>query len=124
MRMPEVCSTVTKKLIGAVEVDSGTVIIADPAYVMTKKRYEKIYDDIQWLKVQVPDALVLAGASADFMERYGEAIGAFAPQTVEPGIVVSRTQVGDGSFPVYAEYSDEGDLLGLTIRFDGEDEEG
>jgi hypothetical protein len=111
------------KLVGSVEVDSGTIIISDPAYVMTKKRYDDLFDNLVVHKeVDVPQSF-LDEEKGLTREGWGRFYGQFDPQTVGKGYVVSRTQVGDGSFPVYAEYSGEGELLSLTIRFDGEDDE-
>ena len=75
--------------------------------------------------MDVPQTLLDAVSEEVHFDKaqWGKFVGAFDPQTIDPGFVVSRTQVGDGSFPVYAEYSDEGELLSLTIRFDYDEDE-
>jgi hypothetical protein len=90
-------SRIQRKEIGSVGVDSGQVIILDPCYA-PQVDYKAVLD--------------MTG---------GKTVAPFSPEewrALGCG-VASRTQYGDGIYPVFALYRD-GEIVGLEIRFDKE----
>lgn len=92
-------SKVTEQ-VGTITVDSGTVVIADPCYLDS-------------LDSSYMDAVI--GATTDGMAgnvkiftHFGEA-------------VVSRTAFGDGRYPVFVEYREDGRVSKVIIDFEQPD---
>lgn len=89
-----------KILIGNVGVDSGNVAIVDPCYVIGNKDYD--YDRF-------------------CEERNNENTQDIVFSGMAGNGIVSSSGFGDGSYPVYAEISDEGEwgkrVKSLTIKF-------
>jgi hypothetical protein len=88
----------SEKLLGHVSVDSGTISIGDPCYI--------VGEDYEWK--DVCDKFF-----PDENDRRGENSIEFA------GHIMASTLYGDGTYPVYAEYQD-GRISGLRIDFDPE----
>jgi hypothetical protein len=80
-----------RKLIGHIAVDSGQIAIIDPCYVAD--------DSLSYLEV------LEATSSSD---GYGSIMGTLA--------LAFRTPLGDGWYPVYAEYDEDGMLIRVTIE--------
>lgn len=101
-----------KKLIGHCAVDSGTIIIADPCYIVPEKEdvhpewaeshkgYSEIFNEMHKNdpKCQIQHANLVVCDIA------GTA-------------VISHTGYGDGTYPVYADLNKEGRVKSLTIKF-------
>lgn len=85
-----------RKFLGVVEVDSGTLVIGDPAYLLPSARDGKTGVDYQ--------AVIDAPTTAETVP--------FANQLA---ILVNLR--ADGPYPVFGEYDDEG-LLRVTILLD------
>lgn len=100
------------KKIGEVGVDSGQVIITDPCYLKGFQNDECGSDkEIKKMQESGEYPYSYAGACARTLsEEQGGEIG-----LGEQG-VVSSSGFGDGSYPVYAEYS-EGRVKALRIVF-------
>jgi hypothetical protein len=85
------------KFLGMVQVDSGTLLIGDPAYVLPRAKDGK--PGVDYEEVVAADdsehATYLAGTPVLLLQRFG----------------------GDGSFPVYGEFED-GELIGVRIHLD------
>lgn len=102
-----------RTLVGHVMVDSGTVIIADPCYVMTEEANQAIYEQLKYKPLSGP-------WDSEHDDMMGKGLGSFDPQEVPPGFIYSHAQWGDDDYPVYTEHNAKGELLSLTIRFDDE----
>mgnify|MGYP003333107657 FL=1 len=89
------------RFIGAVEVDSGTLVIGDPCYLLPDARNERPGVDAQALyRTGSPDAAVpIVRDLALLLQRFG----------------------GDGRFPVYGRY-DGPELVSVRIDFDEPEE--
>ena len=94
------------KKIGECGVDSGTIMIVDPCYVLPDKETDKpkyTYDE--FLKAYLKGVERSPGESEEsFISRKNEAYS----KTLSFGDgVISPTQYGDGCYPVYALYEDK-----------------
>lgn len=90
-----------KRLVGHCAVDSGMIMIVDPCYVI----------DPEDPPLYTYDAACNVSLSE---KRAGElklVNGSAAT------CVVSATNIGDGSFPVFANYDKNGRIVSLTIEF-------
>jgi len=85
-----------RRFLGVVDVDSGTLLIGDPAYFLPRAADEKPGIDYQAV-IDAP--LVLAQRLAK-----------------EPVLLLSQFG-GDGTFPVFAEFHDDGEIARVTIEF-------
>ncbi len=95
-----------RRYFGNVEVDSGTLLVADPCYVLPRADRAEAGVDYK------------AVLDADFNE-HASRIGS------KPVILLSNFG-GDGSFPVFGEF-DEGELVGIYIDLappDDDEEDG
>lgn len=96
----------TRKLLGYVDVDSGSIFIGDPCYLVKEE---------DWKKFSKPyiDAL-----------NKGEVYAPIPHKKGHPGMgIVSGTLYGDGTYPVYAEFAKNGGIKSLTINFEDEYED-
>jgi len=107
-----------KKLIGYCGVDSGSILIADPCYVLPDK---EIYNYPEKLKEYSKEH---ADYSGIFTQLHGEKDPEWKNQAGEVLLahvagtgVLSHTHSGDGNYPVYAELDDNGKVKSLTIEF-------
>lgn len=91
----------TKKLVGHVGVDSGLIFITDPCYI---KNHKQLYNPEKWQ--QFCD------------ERYaGRESNRLQPREMCSGIV-TNTKHGDGSYPVYATFDEDGSITKIEVVFD------
>lgn len=112
--------TTTKKLVGYVGVDSGQVMITDPCYLGKFKAPEDcdgdLFNEENKGKYSYSGACV-ATLSEDQAGQLDEGV---------TGVAVS-SGYGDGSYPVYVEYSDEGEwgvrIKSVTVEFFGDEDE-
>lgn len=104
----------TRTKIGECWVDSGQLMIVDPCYM------EKWGGD-----EFVPSGAELDGEPANRKFSYegccNVTLGEGRAGQLDHGAVVSSTGYGDGSYPVYAYYNDEGRIMRLEVDF-GESE--
>ena len=98
----DVAPVVERKFVGLVEVDSGTMVVGDPAYLLGFKAEDRAGVDYQ----EIIDAPI-----QPIQELRGRPVLLFhAPE-------------GDGSYPVFAEFED-GELLSFTVYLTTLDDEG
>lgn len=86
----------TRRRLGVIEVDSGTLLVADPSYVLPHRKSGKPGIDYAEV-VAVPmseDAASLCGRPVLLLQNFG----------------------GDGSFPVFGDF-DDGELLRIVVEF-------
>jgi hypothetical protein len=93
---------VERRFFGVVDVDSGTLIVGDPAYVLGRRADGK--DGVDYERVIEVDlaktpAVQLAGLPVVLFADFG----------------------GDGTFPVFGEYED-GELMRVVVEFVEPDE--
>lgn len=123
----------SRKYIGDVGVDSGQLMITDPCYVKDFDSQEDIdfYDSI-------PEGVDLnnhhneqpldkypytyGGASAASCNKDRAAVLSSSTGFTGVGACFS-TGYGDGMYPVYVEYNEEGRVKSITVEFLGDDEE-
>jgi hypothetical protein len=94
-----------RRFLGVVEVDSGTLVVGDPAYLLARASEGKQGIDYQ-VVVDAPEV-----AASYLAERPVILLGQFG---------------GDGTFPVFGEFDEDGVLARVTIDFvelDDEDED-
>jgi hypothetical protein len=85
------------RLLGYVEIDSGTLLVGDPGYVLPRAADGRTGVDYQAvIDARSVPAQALAGQPVLLLSNFG----------------------GDGTFPVYGEF-DEGELVRVTIEFEG-----
>lgn len=92
-----------RRFLGIVDVDSATLLIGDPAYVLPSRADGKEgvdYEQVRHLDLMSAPAFRLAGMP----------------------VVLVVSSDGDGTFPVFAEYED-GELMRVVIEFLGPDED-
>lgn len=107
--------TNTRQQIGQVWVDSGQVMIVDPCYLSSwdtsENDYSATYNDGEG-----PFGFSYNGAcNATLSYKHAAQL--------EHGAVASSTAYGDGSYPVFATYNNEGRIEKLEILFDWDEEE-
>ena len=91
-----------RQFLGEVEVDSGTLVISDPAYCLPHRERDKPGVDYQ----AVIDADVSVTSSY-----------------LGNGLVLLISNFGgDGTFPVFGEFAD-GELMRVTVEFVGPDDD-
>jgi major membrane immunogen (membrane-anchored lipoprotein) len=93
-----------KKLIGHIGVDSGNIFIVDPCYI---KNHPELFDDEKW---------------GDFVKARHPVGKTIQAMPLFSG-VVSHTNYGDGEYPVYVTFDEDGQPTKLEIDFVGDDEE-
>lgn len=91
-----------RRFLGTVEVDSGTLILGDPAYFLPHAEGGKPGIDYESV-LRAPDNPVthLEGRPVMLLARFG----------------------GDGTYPVYGELDERGALTRVTIEFVGPDDD-
>jgi len=92
--------------IGSFTVDSGQAIIGDPCYLNT---WEAEYSDFEEHKNSEGKYGYLGACHATLTNNYGT-LGEFRA-------VAFTTGYGDGCYPVYAEFNDEGRIAKIVIDF-------
>ena len=95
-----------KKLIGHIGVDSGTVWVGDPCYIIHKENLPK----------------TLGEDCDDFYGKSKELPKSFNYELGHEGLgVMSWTKHGDGSYPVYMIGDNDGIYIDFVGDFDDED---
>ncbi len=90
-----------KRLIGHVGVDSGQLVLVDPCYIDDQwdgSTYNKVCDATS--SENLAGTLPYARGHEGFLVAFG-------------------TGYGDGFYPVYAEYNEEGRVARVTVEFMG-----
>jgi len=101
------------KLIGEIGVDAGLCWVGDPCYILHKEHPPKAIGK-DWEEFC---------ATLDEDEQYPTA-KQFHYDLGHPGLgVVVSTGYGDGVYPVYAEFNDEGRIAKLWVEFIADDED-
>ena len=102
--------------IGSFGVDSGQVLITDPCYLDSWKGHNFDEEAIKKMQEEGKFEYSYSGASArtlidlsDKQHGAGDIGNGFG--------VVSGTGYGDGSYPVYAKFNEEGRVMQLKIDF-------
>ena len=102
----------TMTYIGSFSVDSGQAIVGDPCYLDT---WESEYSDFEEHKNSEGKYGYLGACHATLTNNYG---------TLDMGKAVAfTTGYGDGFYPVYAEFNDEGRIAKIVIDFIGDEEQ-
>lgn len=86
----------TKKFIGKVDVDSGCIILCDPAYCNLLDKDNGIKEVVLNKEKNYCGEVLICGLAKS---------------------VVSSTRDGDGSYPVFAEFDKDKKIKSITIRF-------
>ena len=88
---------VERRYLGVIEVDSGTILVGDPTYLLARRSD--------------------GGDGADYQEvSDADPAPAAAPLGDRP-ILLIQNFGGDGTYPVYGEFED-GELLRIYVDFD------
>jgi hypothetical protein len=93
----ETASVIERRFLGIAEVDSGTLLIADPGYVLPRAREGK--PGIDYEEVIRADGSV-----------HAQSIGGMP-------VVLLQNFGGDGPFPVFGDF-DGNELIGIWINLD------
>ena len=104
----------TMTYIGSFSVDSGQAIVGDPCYLDEWENWNKDepFDNHIEKKGQYG---YLGACNATLTNNYG---------TLDMGKAVAfTTGYGDGFYPVYAEFNDEGRIAKIVIDFIGDEEQ-
>ena len=98
------------KQIGEIGVDAGLCWIGDPCYILHKE--------------QPPQAIGRDWSEfCDTLDHKNE-FRQFDYDLGHPGLgVVVSTGYGDGTYPVYAEFNEDGRIAKVWVEFIGEDDE-
>lgn len=88
-----------RRFLGVVEVDSGTLVIGDPAYFLPQVAEGKPGVDYEMV--------ILADSSVP------------ASQLDNRPVLLLGRFGGDGTFPVFGEFDEYGELLRVSIEFEG-----
>lgn len=113
-----------RKLVGRVGVDSGQIMIVDPCYAV----HEEGDTRETTLEQHGFGYKAICHATTDMSKVWPE-LGPFKGDdsgVAELGrslAVVTGNFGGDGVFPVYAEFGDNGMVRSLTVEFDYEEDE-
>lgn len=104
------------KLVGHCGVDSGQIMFADPCYVSDFKFEDEFTADLKPdTRGQYP--FTYNGASSATCSEKS------AGQLGNSTAVVMSSGWGDGCYPVYVKFDDDGRVASATIVFDGEDDD-
>ena len=105
-------NTNTMTYIGTFSVDSGQAMVGDPCYLDT---WVAEYDDFNDYPKHAGQYGYLGACEATLTNNYG---------TLGMGnAVVFTTGYGDGAYPVYAEFNDDGRIAKIVIDFVGDEDE-
>ena len=97
--------------IGSFGVDSGQAMVGDPCYLDEWKTNQ----GEEWDLTGKIGQYCYHGASASTIDASTGVLG-------EGRAVVFSTGYGDGAYPVYAEFTDEGRVARIVIEFIGDEE--
>ena len=102
--------------IGSFGVDSGQVLITDPCYLEGWKGFEYEEAAIEEMKESGMFEYSYSGSCARTLLKLPE--NRAGAGRLRGGLgVVSSTGFGDGEYPVYAKFNDEGRVMKLQINF-------
>ena len=101
-------------LIGHFAVDSGQAMVGDPCYLDEWEPWNDKADNFDKHVEKAGEYGYLGACGVTLKEGYGELGMANA--------VVFNTGYGDGVYPVYAEFNDEGRISKIVIEFIGDEE--
>jgi hypothetical protein len=100
----------TCKLIGEIGVDAGLCWIGDPCYILHTPKLPKEIGK-SWAEF------------CDMLCRDDQVYKQFHYDLGHPGLgVLVSTGYGDGTYPVYAEFNDEGRIAKVWVEFIGRDD--
>ena len=102
-------------LIGQISVDSGQAMVGDPCYLDEWKPWNADEQEFSDHVNKKGEYSYLGACNATITEGYGQLGFGTA--------VVFSTGYGDGSYPVYAEFDENGRVAKVVIDFLGEDDE-
>lgn len=95
-----------KQLLGYIDVDSGSVWIGDPCYLVRDEDWKALSK--QYIKA---------------LDKH-EVYVAIPHKKGHPGMgIMAGTLYGDGSYPVYAEFQKNGGIKSITINFEDEEDD-
>ena len=103
------------KRIGSFSVDSGQAIIGDPCYLDEWELWNDKSEDFDNHKQKAGQYSYLGACGVTIDKGYGELGGGRA--------VALSTGYGDGYYPVFAEFDENGRIAKVIIDFEGEVEE-
>lgn len=106
-----------KWLVGRVGVDAGMVMVGDPCYLDKFTDHEWNNEKIEAQKAKGKYDYSYSGAcAATLSENSAGELGLSSAVAVSSGY-------GDGVYPVYAHYNDDGRIVRMEVVFSGEDED-
>lgn len=114
-------ATKERKLVGEVGVDSGQLILTDPCYIHGQP-FEADGHDSAGVDLNAAEspresyAYSYGGACAASSNSDGGGQLAYKLGHAGAGVCVS-TGYGDGGYPVYVEYGEEGRVARVTVEF-------
>ena len=101
-----------RKLIGEIGVDAGLCWIGDPCYILHTDTPPKAIGK-DWAEF----CILLENSHYPTARQFDYDLG-------HPGLgVVVSTGYGDGTYPVFAEFNNEGRVASVTVEFISRDEE-
>ena len=101
--------------IGSFTVDSGQAMVGDPAYLDDWKPWDEKKETFDEHPKHEGEYGYLGACNATLTQGYGDlALGTG---------VVFTTGYGDGIYPVYAKFNEDGRITKIVIDFESEDED-
>ena len=101
--------------IGSFTVDSGQAMVGDPCYLDDWKPWDSEKEEFDQHPKHKGEYGYLGACNATLTEGYGDlALGTG---------VVFTTGYGDGIYPVYAKFNEDGRITKIVIDFESEDED-
>jgi hypothetical protein len=109
-----------RKQIGTVDVDSGQVMVTDPCYVKSFTNDEPFTREADHrIDQDTPGTYPYSYSGASAASCSDEGYGQMNHPAGHPGAgVVTRTAHGDGSYPVYGEFNEDGLISRIVIDFE------
>ena len=104
----------TWRYAGRTGVDSGSILITDPCYVIREQGEGSPYQPFESY-----EQLMEAASDTFDAQKHIDAAQCTNQFGADIGVYISRFG-GDGVFPVYVELDDQGHVIAAQIRFDGE----
>jgi hypothetical protein len=101
--------------IGSFTVDSGQAMVGDPCYLDEWKNWDEKEEDFSEHPKHSGEYSYLGASNATLTEGFGD-LG------LGRGIAFS-TGYGDGIYPVYAKFNEDGRIVKVIIDFETEDDE-
>jgi hypothetical protein len=95
-----------RKLLGEIMIETGKFVIGDPCFT-ERLPYDKVLD------VSLDQSLSLGDSGEVFVPRCTDT--ETGRERVGGTVVVSRTGIGDGIFPVYIHYGQDGTPIKVVI---------